>query len=72
MFEELIHTSQFMRGALDSEPISIARCEVEAKKKLIKYAKAYGLSDAEVRETRKLLAMDIKQLEILEKRGVSE
>lgn len=65
VFEELIHTAQFRTGKCGTSAIGNAACEVEAKKKLIRYAKAYGLSDAEIRETKKLLKKDEKEYERL-------
>lgn len=65
VFEELIHTAQWRDGKCTGSALSIASCEVEAKKKLLQYAKAYGLSDAEIRETKKLLKKDQEDYERL-------
>lgn len=58
VFEELIHSAQWRDGKCTGSALSIVICEIEAKKKLLQYAKAYGLSDAEIRETKKLLKKD--------------
>lgn len=65
VFEELIHSAQWRDGKCTGSALSIASCEVEAKKKLLQYAKAYGLSDAEIRETKKLLKKDEEDYERL-------
>ena len=58
VFEELIHTTQRKSGLLQSDPISMAKCEILAKEKLLLYAKAYGLTEAEIQDTIRLLAQD--------------
>lgn len=58
VFEELIHSAQWRDGKCDGTAFSVLKCEVEAKKKLLQYASAYGLSKAEIRETKKLLKKD--------------
>lgn len=63
VFEELIHTAQFRSGKIDSTVQSRVRCEIEAKEKLIRYSKAYGLTDVEVEETRIMLEQYRKLLE---------
>lgn len=67
VFEELIHSAQWRDGKCTGSALSIAACEVEAKKKLLKYANAYRLSEAEIRETKKLLKKDEEDYERLVK-----
>lgn len=66
VFEELIHTWQFRTGRIPANialntpegHLIMSRCEVEAKEKLLRCAKAYGLTDAEIEETKILLEQD--------------
>ena len=55
VFEELIHATQFRQGKIDATPRSRIICEIEAQEKLIKYSKAYKLTDYEVEQTKKAL-----------------
>ena len=55
-YEELIHTAQFRQGKILTG-IS-AKMEIEAKEKLVKYQKQYGIPDHENEQTK-------KQIEIL-------
>ena len=63
VFEELIHSAQYRNGRIDHTELSQVKAEIEAKEKLIRYSKAYKLTDAEIRETRKLLKRDIEDYE---------
>lgn len=63
VFEELIHSAQYRNGKIDHTELSQVKAEIEAKEKLIRYSKAYRLTDAEIRETRKLLKKDIEDYE---------
>lgn len=67
VFEELIHSSQYKKGMNDGTPMAMVRCEIEAKEKLLKYAKAYRLTEAEIRETKALLKKDKADLEWMKK-----
>lgn len=58
VFEELIHTAQYANGLIDSSAISRARAEIAAKEKLLKYAKAYQLTETDIKNTVKLLGAD--------------
>ena len=69
VFEELIHATQYKRGEIDGTPLSIAKAEVAAKEKLLRHAKAYGLTDIEIENTKKLLDDDRKALGDLLKGG---
>jgi hypothetical protein len=69
VFEELIHVTQYRLGQIDGTPLSIAKGEVAAKEKLLKHAKAYGLTDIEIKNTEILLASDRQVLEELMKGG---
>ena len=44
-------------------------CEIEAKEKLLRYSKAYGLTDKEVEITRRLLEED--KMDLANLKGVS-
>lgn len=67
VFEELIHSTQYKKGMNDGTPLSAARCEIEAKEKLLKYAEAYRLTKAEIREAKLLLKQDKANLERMKK-----
>ena len=67
VFEELIHTTQYRKGRMDGTRIQNVRCEIEAKKKLLKYQKAYKLTPNEIKATEKSLEDYIKELADLEK-----
>ncbi len=55
VFEELIHTAQYRDGKNDGSAKSRLINEIEAQKKLIKYAKAYKLTEPEIKQTQKAL-----------------
>lgn len=55
VFEELIHTFQYRTGENDGSYESRLKCEIAAQKKLIKYSKAYRLTDKEIEQTKKAL-----------------
>jgi hypothetical protein len=50
VFEELIHTAQFKNGRISSA-LTIQN-EIEAKEKLIKYQKQYGIPNHENQQTK--------------------
>jgi hypothetical protein len=52
-FEELIHTAQFKQGRVSTEMTT--KLEIEAKEKLIKYQKQYGIPDHENEQTKNQL-----------------
>lgn len=66
VFEELIHSAQYRDGKIDGSALSIIKCEIEAKEKLIRCAKAYKLSEAEVLETKALLQKEYERLKALQ------
>lgn len=76
VFEELIHSWQHRTGRIPDDleigtakgNYIIAKCEVEAKMKLLKHAKAYKLTDMEVAETIELLEIDRLNMEFWEGR----
>lgn len=76
VFEELIHSWQHRTGRIPADlevdtPRSnyiICQCEIEAKTKLLKYAKAYKLTDTEIAETRELLEADRRNMQYWERR----
>lgn len=55
VFEELIHTHQYKTGENDGSYESRLKCEISAQKKLIKYSKAYKLTEKEILQTKKAL-----------------
>ena len=57
VFEELIHTCQYRTGENDGSYESRLKCEIAAQKKLIKYSKAYKLTEKEIKQTQKALEM---------------
>ena len=64
VFEELIHSAQYRDGKNDSSYVSRVKCEIEAQKKLLKNAKAYKLTDAEIYQTREALKGYEQELEL--------
>ena len=68
VFEELIHATQYRTGKCDGSDLSVALCEVLAKEKLLRYSKSYRLTDAEIRETEKILKGDRERLRLLRER----
>ena len=69
VFEELIHSTQYRKGENDGSYKSRLQCEIEAQKKLLKYQKAYKLTQAEIELTKYNLANYEKQLSELLKGG---
>jgi len=61
MFEELIHTAQYKSGRATGN--NWVDMEIEAKRKLIKYQKQYGISDVENDLTKRQLAELLKMKE---------
>ena len=53
VFEELIHTAQFRNGRVATS--SMANLEIEAKEKLIKNQKQYGIPNHENEQTKRQL-----------------
>lgn len=53
IFEELIHTAQCRCGDISTG--DTLRLEIEAKEKLLKYQKQYGIPDIEHEQTRRQL-----------------
>ena len=62
-YEELIHTAQFKQGKI-STGMNI-QLEIEAKEKLVKYQKQYGIPDSENEDT-------IKQINNLKQELIGE
>ena len=66
VFEEMIHTHQYRIGLNDGSTRARIICEIEAQKKLLKHHRAYGLTKAEIEQTRTALINyqeDLKKLE---------
>ena len=55
VFEELIHTEQYRNGKNDGSYKSCLLNEIEAQKKLLKYAEVYKLTDFEIKQTENAL-----------------
>ena len=71
VFEELIHATQYRTGQNDGSYLKRLECEIEAQEKLLKYSKAYKLTDKEVRQTKHALTAYKKELaEYLKNGGV--
>ena len=66
VFEELIHTSQFRNGDIVDIPRDVIKCEIEAKTKLIKYAKWYNLTETEIENTKRSLQKYKEELKKLD------
>lgn len=64
VFEELIHTAQYKSGKNDGSAKSCLLNEIEAQKKLIKHAKAYKLTEAEIKQTENALKRYQEDLEV--------
>ena len=69
VFEELIHTAQYRNGRNDGSYPSRLRCEIEAQEKLLRYAKAYKLTEPEIYQTQKALEAYQKELDDYLKNG---
>ena len=67
VYEELIHTYQFKSGKCDGSRMSRLFNEIEAKKKLLKYAEAYELTGREIHITSRMLASCEEEMEKLRK-----
>lgn len=50
---------------IDGTALSQCLCEIEAKEKLLKYAKAYRFTKQEIENTKKLLELDKEELKRL-------
>lgn len=69
VFEELIHTNQYKTGENDGSYLSRLKCEIAAQEKLLKYSKAYKLTDVEIRQTQNALKEYKKELKAYDKKG---
>lgn len=63
VFEELIHTAQFRKGMNNGSLRSRIICEIDAQYKLLRNAKAYKLTETEIKQTQFALKAYEKQLE---------
>ena len=63
VFEELIHTAQYRSGKNDGSAKSCLLNEIEAQQKLIKHAKAYKLTELEIKQTENALKRYQEDLE---------
>lgn len=52
VFEELIHATQYKNGDNDGSYLSRLKCEISAQEKLLKNAKAYKLTESEIKQTK--------------------
>ena len=62
VFEELIHLWQYASGKCDGTELSRIKCEIEAKEKVIRCARSYGLTNMDIEITKKALASDYTDL----------
>ncbi len=69
VFEEFIHTHQYKTGENDGSYESRLKCEIAAQKKLIKYSKAYKLTDKEITQTQRALETYENELKEYYKNG---
>ena len=69
VFEELIHSAQYGTGKNDGSYISRLKCEIEAQEKLLRYQKAYGLTNIEVEQTEKALNDYKNELKLYYEKG---
>lgn len=49
VYEELIHATQFRKGVANTS--NVTQMEIQAAEKLIRHRKAYGIPNAETRQT---------------------
>ena len=63
MFEELIHLWQYANNRCDGTKVSRIKCEIEAKEKVLKYAKAYKLTKIDISITKEALQKDYIDLQ---------
>jgi hypothetical protein len=66
VFEELIHATQNRKGRFDGSPLSSLVNEIEAKEKLIRNRRAYGIPNAETKQTIEALRDYRSQLHTLQ------
>jgi len=70
-YEELIHYGQFKRGDVNiNSKMDVIKKEIEAQKKLIKYQRAYKITDYEIKVLTNNLEKYIIDLEILMNGGI--
>ena len=55
VFEELIHATQYKQGMNDGSYRSRLECEIAAQEKLLRYSRAYKLTDLEIKQTKQAL-----------------
>lgn len=67
VFEELIHATQFRKGENDGSYESRILCEISAQEKLLRFQKAYKLTEEEVRQAESALKAYQKELDHLRK-----
>ncbi len=65
VYEEMIHAAQYRRGENDGSHLSRVLNEIAAQKILLKNAKAYGLTNSEIEQTRRALASYEEELKTL-------
>ena len=70
VYEELIHLWQYGTNKCDGLTVSRIKCEVEAKEKVLKYAKAYKLTKLDVDLTKKALDRDYMNLRAYYEGGI--
>ncbi len=69
VFEELIHTAQYRQGINDGSYRSRLECEIFAQQKLLRYSKAYKLTELEIQQTKNALDKYQKELREYNRKG---
>ena len=69
VFEEMIHAAQYRRGENDGSNLSRILNEIDAQKRLLRNAKAYKLTQNEIEQTRRALALYEADLEKLKNKN---
>ena len=70
VFEELIHLWQYANNICDGTRVSRIKCEIEAKEKVLKYAKSYRLTKMDITITQDALQKDYADLQRYYEGGV--
>lgn len=65
LFEELIHFAQIKKYGPDISEIQNCLCEIEAKEKLLRNVKCYGITDYEVKIIKQSIEFYKEKLEKL-------
>lgn len=69
VFEELIHLRQYATHQCDGSKLSRIQCEIEAKEKLLQFAKGFQLTKLDIELTKEALKQDYLDLQYYSKGG---